>query len=79
MVKRVVEHSGTERYQCRAETDRWQYRHRPAEGTSSLMIKMTLRHYADVGRGHHPDFVMVMMRGLSGFSNHLEIYNTGKT
>jgi len=32
---------------------------------------MTLRDYAAVGRGHHPDSVMAM-RGLSGFSNHLK-------
>jgi hypothetical protein len=42
------------------------------------MIKMTLRDYAAVRRGHHPDSV-VGMRGLSGFSNHLKIYITGKT
>ena len=38
---------------------------------SSQMIKMTLRDYAAVGRGRHPDSVMGM-RGLSGFSNHLK-------
>jgi hypothetical protein len=37
------------------------------------MIKMILRDYAAVGRGHHSDSVMGM-RGLGGFSNHLKIY-----
>jgi hypothetical protein len=40
------------------------------------MIRMTLRDYAAVGRGHHPDSVVGMR--LSGFSSHLKDYNTGK-
>jgi hypothetical protein len=36
------------------------------------MIKTTLRDYAAVGRGHHPDSVTGIRR-LSGFSNHLKI------
>ncbi len=40
------------------------------------MISMTLRDYVAVGWGYYPDSVMVM-RGLGGFSNYLEDYDTG--